>query len=448
MSLRLKLHLIVGSLSLLFVVAVLALQFDAMRQSVQEEVVAANRVAAQLLNRTALLYAGQGTPGMLSFLKGLGRVRSTEITLVDAGLRTLYQSPSSMYKVGRRAPAWFEALITAPPSRQSIEFSDGVLEMRANASRAALDAWDAFLPQIAGAGAMLVALNLLVAWVLGRTVQPFVRIIAALGHVEAGRFDITLPPLPGTEAAAIGGAFNRMVGVLQANIETEHRAVRAERKLSDNRELGRWIEHHVEKERRMIARELHDEFGQSVTAIRSIALSIAQRVQSHDAESERAARLIAAESSRLYDAMHGLIPRLAPLVLDSLGLAEALHDLVERTRASHPEVAIDLYVDLGQARIAVDVALALYRAAQEGITNTLRHSQANGLRLSLRAARNGVTLDLSDNGCGLPAEGAQRSGHYGLRWLAERVEGLGGRFAVEAASPQGVHLQVYLPCVA
>ena len=183
MSLRLKLHLTVGGLSLLFAVAVLSLQFDAMRKSVHEEVVAANRVAAQLLNRTAMLYAGQGTPGMLSFLQGLGRVRSTEITLVDAGLHTLYRSPPSPYKAGRSAPAWFEVLISPPPSRQSIKFSEGVLEMRANASRAALDAWDAFVPLLAGTGAMLLVLNLLVAWVLDRTVRPFGRIVAALGQV-------------------------------------------------------------------------------------------------------------------------------------------------------------------------------------------------------------------------------------------------------------------------
>ena len=68
-----------------------------------------------------------------------------------------------------------------------------------------------------------------------------------------------------------------MVDVLQEHIENEHRAVRAERQLSDSRELTRWIDYSIEKERKMIAREPHDELGQSVTAIRSLALSVAQR---------------------------------------------------------------------------------------------------------------------------------------------------------------------------
>ena len=83
--------------------------------------------------------------------------------------------------------------------------------------------------------------------------------------------------MPRVEAAAIGAAFNRMVDVLQEHIENEHRAVRAERQLSDRRELTRWIDYSIEKERKMIAREPHDELGQSVTAIRSLALSVAQR---------------------------------------------------------------------------------------------------------------------------------------------------------------------------
>ena len=259
----------------------------------------------------------------------------------------------------------FESLVAPQPIEQSIALADGRLVVRSNATRAALDAWDALFDLVATALVLLVVVNALVFWIVGRTVRPFGRIVAALNALEAGRFDTALPPLPGTEARAIGGAFNRMLAALQANLETERRALRAERELSDSRELGRWVDQRLESERRSIARELHDEFGQSVTAIRSMALSIAQRVQAHDAEAERAARLIATESSRLYDAMHGLIPRLAPLVLDTLGLREALADLVARTRSSHPGNAIELVVALGDARVEGELALALYRAAQE-----------------------------------------------------------------------------------
>src|SRR6202022_829788 len=105
-------------------------------------------------------------------------------------------------------------------------------------------------------------------------------------------------------------------------------------RLEERRELALLIEQGVEEERRLIAHELHDEFGQSVTAIRSLATAIA--TQSGEPAMSEAARLISQEAARLYDAMHGLIPRLAPLSLDTLGLAESLQSLVRDWRAPHP----------------------------------------------------------------------------------------------------------------
>lgn len=445
MSLRLKINLIVGLLTLGFVVGVLTLQLRNMRDSVKEEVVAANRVAAQMLNRMTWLYAAQGTPAMLAFLQGVGRIRSNDITLLDAKGETLYQSPPSPYKQGRDAPDWFEAMIAPQASVQTFEFPDGKLIVRANASRAALDSWEYFETFLASALGLLLAVNALVFWIVGRAVKPFARIVAGLGELQAGRFDVVLPPLPGREAAAIGGAFNRMVGVLRENIETERRAVLAERRLSDSRELTRWIDHHVEQERRTIARELHDELGQSVTAIKSLALSVAQRVEASDAESGQAARLIASESARLYDAMHGLIPRLTPLVLDAFGLGDALADLAERSRRAHEGLRIELRYEPGDAAIAPDAALALYRSAQEGVTNAIQHGRASRIDITVAAERDRLTLTLRDNGSGLAPDWANRPGHHGLRWLAERVEGQGGRFAIEPGEGGGVRLRVDLP---
>jgi len=100
MSLRLKINLIVAALTLVFTATMIALQLRSMRESVHEEVVAANRVAAQLLQRTVWRYAAQGGPAMLAFLQGIGRVRSNDITLLDTQGRELYRSPPATYKAG------------------------------------------------------------------------------------------------------------------------------------------------------------------------------------------------------------------------------------------------------------------------------------------------------------------------------------------------------------
>ena len=445
LSLRAKINLIVAALTCAFVCAALALQWRNMRDSINEEVMAANRVASQLLQRTAWAHAAQGTTAMQAFLEGIGRVRSNDIVLQDATGRELYRSPPSTYKSGRDAPDWFVRWIAPQPSMQSIEFPDGKLTVTANASRAEIDAWDESAALVGQAALMLLAVNLAVFWLVGRAVRPLGQIVRALDAVKAGRFDARLPPLAGTEAAAIGSAFNRMTGELQANLDAERRALRAELQLSDSRELTHWIDQHIEAERRLIARELHDELGQSVTAIRSMALSIAARTQRVDATAEAAARLIADESSRLYDAMHGIIPRLTPLVLDNFGLADALRDLTARTQSSHPGVRIELQVALHDAVLASEASLALYRTAQEGLTNAMRHGDARNVSLSVQGDAHGVHLELVDDGRGLAPDWSERAGHHGLRWLGERVHALGGTLTVSAATPHGVRLVVDVP---
>jgi two-component system sensor histidine kinase UhpB len=448
MTLRPKINLIMSALTLLFVIAMSWLQLHNMRDSVLEEIVAANRVAAQVLNRTVGRYASRGTLEILDFLQGMGRVRSNDITLLDLAGSELYRSPPSTYKAGRDAPEWFVNLISSQPSIQTIDLSDGKLIVRSNASRAILDAWDT-LKVLAALGLLLLLLvNTLVFWMIGQTVRPFGKIVKALNQLQGGRLDVKLPRLAGTEATAIGAAFNRMVDELQIHIETERRAVRAELKLSDSRELTRWIDQHIERERLLIARELHDELGQSVTAIRSMALSIAQRIQTLDPQAETAARLIADESSRLYDAMHGMIPRLTPLALDNFGLAEALDELLVRTRLSQPQVLIESTIEIGSTALASDTALTLYRAAQEGISNALRHGQARHLQLKIANADQTLILTLQDDGLGLAADWSLRKGHYGLRWLTERAEGVGGELRVEAGVSGGVLLLLRLPLLA
>ena len=135
MTLRLKINLIVSVLTLLFAAVLVAQQFDDERKSVREEVVAANRVAAQLLNRMVWEYSSQGPQRLLSYLRGMGRVRSNEITLFDARGNALYRSPPPSYKAGRDAPEWFERLVSPPPSTQRVSLRFSLSWRSASAAR-------------------------------------------------------------------------------------------------------------------------------------------------------------------------------------------------------------------------------------------------------------------------------------------------------------------------
>lgn len=444
MSLRLQINLVVGILIGVLVAAMIALQVQSVRKSVREEIMAANRVTAQLLKRVAREEVLGDPAHLVQFLEQLGRVRANEITYVDAQGRELYRSPPSTWKAGRHAPQWFSGLVLPERSRQVLDLPAGSLIIDADASRAVLDGWDDLVRLAAAGAAVLLLINLLVFWAVGRVLHPLSAILSALRRLEDGDFDVRLPALPGKEAAAIGGAFNRMAAVLKAHVATRQRAFEAERRLSDSRDLAALVEQHIEAERREIAKALHDELGQSVTAIRSLAMMVSKRCDAADPEAAQAARVIGEEAGRLYDHMHGMIPRLAPMALDTLGLAGALDELLERTRANHSEVAVDVDTRGLPPELPATMALTAYRIAQEGLTNALRHSGAHHVRLVAGREEEFLVIRVQDDGRGAPSDW-RRPGHFGLRWLVERAHAAGGELVLTSRPGGGSELCGRLP---
>jgi two-component system sensor histidine kinase UhpB len=445
MRLRTRLNLVVAALSAAFVVALIAAEIQATRESVREEIEAANRVAAQLLGQLAMLYSTIGGPDLvLQFLDELGRVRANEVYLVSADGEVLYRSPPATYKAGREAPAWFARLFTPQSARETFDLRGGVrLVVEAQASRAVLDAWDEIVRLSTVGAVMLIVVNGVAFWSVARLFKPIPVIADGLERLQRGDLAFRLPPLPGSEANIIGSAFNRMAAALEDKVRAERQARDAEARLEERREMASLADQRVEEERRLIAHELHDEFGQSVTAIRSLALAIAAQAGERDAAIGDTARLISDEAARLYDAMHSLIPRLAPLSLDALGLSATLENLVRDWQRRHVAVTIDLEHKL-PSDLGSSVALAVYRVVQEGLINALRHAQATRISIVVDGTEERIRVSVADDGIGLPADWG-RPGHFGLRGLTDRVAQLGGKFEAGNADPRGTRLVAEIP---
>jgi two-component system sensor histidine kinase UhpB len=445
MRLRTRLNLVVAALSAAFVIVLIAAEIQSARSSVREEIEAANRVAAQLLGRLASVYSHVGGPDLvLQFLQQLGRVRSNEVSLLSAAGVVLYRSPPSPYKAGREAPAWFAHLLAPQPAKYMFLLRDGTqLVVEAQPSRAVLDAWDDVTRLSAIAALMLVIVNGVAFWSVAHVLKPFPIIAGGLQRIEQGDLSFRLPRLAGFEAHAIGAAFNRMAQAVEDKVRVERKARDAETRLEERREMASLADQRVEEERRLIAHELHDEFGQSVTAIRSLALAIATQGGVRDPEMGKVAHLISEEAARLYDAMHGLIPRLTPLSLDTLGLATTLENLVRDWQRRHPSIALTLRQELPND-LGPSVTLAIYRVVQEGLINALRHAQPSRVQIEVQSDVRRILVTVTDDGVGLPAEWA-RPGHFGLRGLADRVEQLGGSFDIGKGGQRGVCLTAEIP---
>ncbi|HEX4150664.1 MAG TPA: ATP-binding protein [Steroidobacteraceae bacterium] len=445
MKLRTQLNLVISALSAAFVLVLIAAEIQSMRASVREEIEAANRVASHLLGQLASVYSTIGGPQLvLPFLQQLGRVRANEVYLLSPSGEVLYRAPPATYKAGRNAPVWFARLLTPSSAKEVFMLRGGArLVIEAQPSRAVLDAWDDIVHISIVGAVMLVVVNAAAFWLVARVFKPIPVIADGLERLQRGDLTFRLPPLTGTEAEVIGQAFNRMAQAVEDKVQAEAQARDAQARLQERREMASLADQRVEEERRLIAHELHDEFGQSVTAIRSLALAIAAQGGARDPATGEAARLISDEAGRLYDAMHSLIPRLAPLSLDALGLCATIENLIRDWGRRHPSIAIDVKQSL-PTELPPTVTLAVYRVVQEGLVNALRHAQPSRVDIGVEGDEEAIHVSVADDGVGLPADWA-RPGRYGLRGLADRVAQLGGTLDVRNRAGRGVLLSADIP---
>lgn len=443
MKLRTHVNLIVASLSAAVVILAAWLQFDGTRRSVSEEIAGANIVAMQLLARIIVgLDRGDDRP-ILDFLQQLGRVRAHEITMRTADREVVYRSPPATYKAGREAPAWFASLILPTTPVHVFPLATGSeVRVEANASRAILDGWDNLTELMIFGGIAFAVLNAAVFWLVSRAVAPWPVIVDGLTRIEQGDLRHRLPVLKGHEAHMMGSTFNRMATSLEEKLLSDRKAFEAEQRLQQRRELDLLVEQRLDEERRLIARELHDEFAQSVTAIRSFAVVI---MNQHSDESRTAeiARLISTEAAQLYDAMHGLIPRLAPLTLDTLGLAETLEGFIKQWQGRHPSIEFSLRHEL-PAQLGDSITIAIYRVVQEAVINAVRHARPTKIDVEVVCTDSFARARVTDNGIGMPEEWSL-PGHFGLRGLQERMAMLGGTLKLAKHEPHGVELTAEIP---
>lgn len=284
---------------------------------------------------------------------------------------------------------------------------------------------------VVGGVLMLVVMS----WNVRSAFRPLESLLAAIGRIPAGDTAAarTIPVMPIGELEQIAAALRALGQALDA--------AQAERRM-----LGHKVQSLQEEERMRLSRELHDEFGQRLTAIRIDAAWLAQRLKD-EADVQPVVQGMIAQCAAIQNDVRGLLARLQPLggvaeadqPIGIGALGELLEGLAEGWRSSaRGALQVRLEIDAARERtLPRDLALALYRITQEALTNVARHAQAQAVEVRIVWPEDAPAIDwsVSDDGTGLAdSDAALRRGN-GLAGIKERVWAFGGDLRLEAAKP-------------
>jgi signal transduction histidine kinase len=242
----------------------------------------------------------------------------------------------------------------------------------------------------------------------------------------------------------------RRVGEARAELRLRKRIeAKLREALLQNRELAQANVRIQEEERRILARELHDELGQCLNAVKIDAVCLRDGDAGGIPEVRTGAVAIMGMVDHLEAVVRDMVRRLRPPGMDELGLPAALENCVEGWRRRLPSVEFTVTVaeDIGKLDEATN--MTLYRLVQEGLTNVAKHARASRVDIVMqhRAATHAgiaeVVLTVQDNGVGRRAEGADAG--LGIVGMRERVEALAGRFDLTPARGGGFGFTAWLP---
>jgi two-component system sensor histidine kinase UhpB len=392
--------------------------------------------------------------GLADLIAGLRDLRHVEITLRPAtgvaaasptqSSATSQPSAPSRAAQGDRArpmaepevPRWLLALVAEPRSIARVPVAIagrdlGTIEIAARATDEIKEIWDTTAELLLYSVALGTLALAVASLVIGRALAPLGQLADALGRLEVGDYAKGAPEAGPPEIAAIGAQIN---GLAKALIREQER----------NRQLTRRIIDVGDAERRELAREMHDELGPHLFAVRAGASALRRESEKSAPD---AARLAAGSRSLLdhvcaiQECNRRVLEKLRPDVLASFGLATAIDQLAVSWQTTRPDVAISCDIgatsDLGEK-----IEITIYRFVQEGLTNAFRHAAATGVAVAVEASNTEVVASVRDDGSGMPDT---LSAGLGLTGMRERTEAVGGRLEISSRQGYGTVLVMRIP---
>jgi len=434
LSLRTRLLLPLG---LLFVAALLAggvsLQIFASAQLMEETEPTARsaRAVAAALNG-ALQTSANPQATLDSFVQPLGA--SAAIRFRRLGTDLDVSAPEVQTALGT-VPDWFVRLLDIPESRAAfpvmIEGKQvGDIVVAPDMSADIYEKWIGFLA-IACSGITLMLLTWVVAHFAARSaLRPLQSLGDGLTRMRTGDYEQPIAPAGPPEIRKSAREANELARTLN-------------RLSQDNRNLLRRIVSLQDDERQDMARELHDELGPLLFGIRANTVVLLESIPSGEVELSSAAEGILRSVETLQQANRRILDRLRPLYIQELGLEKSIQTLLQNVTAQAPDLKVTSQIDTDLNEVDGLLSQTIYRVIQEAVTNVLRHARANAMHVAADINDREVTVEISDDGIGFPAD---RMFGRGLTGMLERARALsgslellreGGRTCVRCRLPAG-----------
>jgi two-component system, NarL family, sensor histidine kinase UhpB len=343
----------------------------------------------------------------------------------------------------RSPPAWFVALVHPEKTTVNVPISikgkPGVLLITSHPNDEMAEIWDGIVTQLLIGSVVAIVLFLITSMVVSRALAPIGSLSQAMTKIESGSYDTRVKPDGPPELAAICEKLNHLAAALGTAVE-------------DKRRLAERVVSLQDVERKEIARELHDEFGPYLFALRAHASALARIADVSEPNLgalRKHGNAILEQVDALQQSNRRVLERLRPVGLAELGLRQALGALLRLWGESHPGVVVEAAIspDLGETGETVD--LTIYRIIQEALTNVFRHANATHVNVTVEpteaetthGSRGGARVRVRDNGGGLKPDHKLGLGLTGMR---ERILALGGSLTV-ASGGGGVTVEAVIP---
>jgi two-component system sensor histidine kinase UhpB len=316
-------------------------------------------------------------------------------------------------------PAWFISVLSIPELGANYPIKIGVehvgdIVFAPDLSADIFEKWIGFLAVVTSGSTLMLLAALSAYLTTGTALRPLAQLGAGLTRMRAGDYETSIP---------LGGPPE-----IRKSCEEANQLASTLKRLSwDNRGLLRKLVSVQDDERREVARELHDEMGPLLFGIRANVTAMFEETAEAVPEPGSPAHGVLSAAEALLQANRRILERLSPLYVAELGLFESIQALLRNARAQAPDLKLTSKIDHRLDDLDGLLSLTAYRVLQEGITNVLRHAQAETADVLVALEQKEVAIEISDDGIGFPSEQPFGRGLIGMR---ERVRALNGSFEI------------------